>query len=102
MATNDLYGGNLSDPIGADSLAQYFEDAFDDVRQSQFGLDPLPPEGREERMMLFLGIARGLVDYLADHAAAFIIDDHGDSAAWEHDISKDGHVRIRANGSVHP
>ena len=53
-------------------------------------------------MMLFLGIARGIVDYLADHAAALVIDDHGDTDPWEHDANTTGHVRIRADGSLHP
>jgi hypothetical protein len=102
MASNNLYAGRLGDSPGTDSLAAYLEAAFDSIRVNDFGLEPLTPEGREERMMLFLGIAKGIVDYLADHAAAFVIDDHGDSQAWEHDITKTGHVRIRADGTLHP
>lgn len=100
MADDRLFGGtrhNLTD-----SLAQYLEDAFDAVR-GEYGLDPLPAEGRDERMLLFLGIGRGVVDYLLDHAAALFIDDHGDSRPWEHDIDTSGHVRLRdVNGNLHP
>lgn len=103
MANYDnLYAGQRSDGPSTVSLAQYLEDAFDNVRTTEYGLEPLTPEGRDERMMLFLGIARGLVDFLADHAAAFVIDDHGDSQDWEHDIDKTGHVRIRADNVLHP
>jgi hypothetical protein len=102
MAANNLYGGRLGDAPSTDSLANYLESAFDFIRINDYGLDPLTEEGREERMMLFLGIARGIVDYLADHAAALVIDDHGDSDPWEHDINTTGHVRIRADGSLHP
>jgi hypothetical protein len=101
---DNLYAGQRTDPSGTISLAQYLEDAFDEVRTSEYGLDPLStdPAARDERMMLFLGIAQGLVNWLADHPAAFVIDDHGDSQAWEHDIHKTGHVRIRIDGRLHP
>src|SRR4051812_37849493 len=102
MAADELYAGSLGDPPGTDSLAQYLEDAFNDVRVEDFALEPLTPEGRDERMMLFLGIARGVVSYLTDHAAAFVIDDHDDDEAWEHDQDKAGHVRIRADGDLYP
>jgi hypothetical protein len=102
MAADNLYAGRLNDAPGTDSLAQYLEDAFDFIRVNDFELEPLTAEGRDERMMLFLGIARGIVEYLADHSAAFIIDDHADNEPWEHDIDKTGHVRVRANGVVHP
>jgi hypothetical protein len=100
MAVNELKGGRLSDP--ADSLAHYLEEAFDFIRQHDYGLDPLTPEGREERMMLFLGIGRGIVQYLADHAPAFVIDGHDGTETWGHTNIKTGHVRIRAEGALHP
>ena len=62
---NELKGGAKGDL--ADSLALYLEQAFDEVRV-QYGLDPLPAEGRDDRMMLFLGIGRGVVNYLRDFA----------------------------------
>jgi hypothetical protein len=102
MADDNLYAGAKGEPSTTDSLAQYLEASFEDVRVNDFGLEPFTDEGRDERMMMFLGIARGLVNYLADHAAAFVIDDHGDNEDWEHDIDKTGHVRIRADGVLHP
>jgi hypothetical protein len=100
MAGDTLFGGTRTDLT--DSLAQYLEAAFNSVR-TEYGLDPLPEEGQDERMMMFLGIGRGVVDYLLDHAAAFFIDDHGDSEPWEHDIDSNGHVRLRdVDGDLHP
>ncbi len=66
------------------------------------GLDPLPEEGREDQMILFLGLARGIVGYLGDHGEAFDRVDEsrattrgttttatgtcgsGSTAAWDH------------------
>ena len=93
----DQLKGGARDDLG-DSLALYLEQAFDDVR-AEFGLEPLPAEGRDDRLMLFLGIGRGVVDYLRDFEAAFVIERHdladvaGNDSA--HDSNEDGHVRIR-------
>lgn len=100
MASDELKGGRLNN-LG-DSLAEYLEEAFDFIRVNDYELDHLTPEGREERMMLFLGIGRGIVRYLADHAAAFVVDDHNSTETWGHTGTKDGHVRIRAEGDIHP
>ena len=89
---NELKGGAKGDL--ADSLALYLEQAFDEVR-SQYGLDPLPPEGRDDRMMLFLGIGRGVVNYLRDFAPAFVIESHDSSDDSRHDSDEDGHVNIK-------
>ena len=89
---NELKGGSRGDL--ADSLALYLEQAFDEVR-AQYGLDPLPTEGRDDRMMLFLGIGRGVVDYLRDFAPAFVIESHNSADASRHDFDEDGHVNIR-------
>lgn len=89
---NELKGGAKGDL--ADSLALYLEQAFDEVR-AQYGLDPLPPEGRDDRMMLFLGIGRGVVNYLGDFAPAFVIESHNSGDSSRHDFDEDGHVNIR-------
>ena len=88
------------------SLASYLEDAFNDVR-ADYGLEPLPPEGRDDRMMLFLGIAKGIVKYLGEHSEAFVIEAHRDSTNTEdyrHDKDHDGYVRIRVDNDFpdHP
>lgn len=90
MAESELYGGKASDPSDADSLANYLDVAFNDVR-AEFGLDPLPEEGRDERMLIFLAIARGVVRYLADHEQAFVVSSD-DGPAHTHS----GHVQIAA------
>lgn len=91
---NELKGGTRTDL--ADSLALYLEQAFDDVR-AEFGLDPLPVEGRDDRMMLFLGIGRGVVNYLSDFEAAFVVERHNASGDSSHDNDENGHVRIQVD-----
>jgi hypothetical protein len=89
VAAEQLYGGRRSDGPEVDSLANYIERAVNDVRTAEYGLDALPAEGRDDRMMLFLGIARGVVRYLDDHQPAFGIGS-GDGGAHDHG----GHVGI--------
>jgi hypothetical protein len=76
----------------AGSMAEAMEEALDAVR-AEFGFDPLPSEGRADRQLLFLAIARGVVLHLAANDDAFVIRDHGGSAA-QHDDDRDGHVVI--------
>ena len=89
---DQLKGGRRGDLAG--SLALYLEQAFDDVR-AEFGLDPLPAEGRDDRLMLFLGIGRGVVNYLADFEAAFVVERHDAPEPSSHDNDDDGHLRIQ-------
>lgn len=81
--TGDTYPG---------SMAQAIEQALDDVR-GEHGLAPLPADGREDRRMLFMAIARGVVAHLAANDDAFVIREHGGGAA-QHDSDSDGHVVI--------
>jgi hypothetical protein len=93
-------GNSLEAGTGAypeHSLASYFEDELDAARIEQ-GLDPLPEEGRSDRMLLWLGIARGLVRYLGDHGEAFAIESHDSSQDAHHDDDRDGYLRIRVDG----
>jgi hypothetical protein len=92
---NSLEAGTGAHP--EHSLASYFEAELNDVR-GENGLDPLPAEGREDRMMLFLGIARGIVRYLGDHGEAFAIESHDSSHDSGHDDDSDGYLRIRVDG----
>lgn len=92
---NELFAGTRFDT--ADSLAQYMENAFNNVR-SEYGLDPMPVEGKDDRMMLFLGISQGIVDYLRDFREAFVIESHqvgGGTDPSRHDGDDDGYVQIR-------
>lgn len=97
MASDQLKGGRLDD-LG-DSLAEYLEEAFDFIRVHDYDLEHLAPEGQEERMMLFLGLGRGIVRYLAEHAAAFVVDSHTsdgpDATGSRHGDGTRGHVGIR-------
>ena len=92
MASDQLKGGRLNN-LG-DSLAQYLEEAFDFIRVNDYGLDHLTPEGQDERMMLFLGIGQGVVRYLAEHGAAFVVEAHG--ASPSHSDTDTGHIQISA------
>lgn len=88
------------------TLAGYFEEAFNDVRRD-YDLPELPEEGRDDRMMLFLGIARGIVKYLGEHSEAFVVESHrtaDDTEDYRHDRSHDGYVRIRVDNTFpsHP
>lgn len=85
-----IRGGTRTDYAG--SMAEAIEQALDAVR-TEYGFDPLPSEGRADRRMLFLAIARGVVSHLAANDDAFVIRDHGGGAA-QHDDARDGHVVI--------
>lgn len=92
---NELYGGKKGDL--EDSLALYIENAFNSVR-AEYGLDPMPAAGKDDRTMLFLGIARGIVEYLDDFTEAFVIESHTTGGATEpsrHSTTDAGHVQIR-------
>lgn len=85
------------------SLASYLVDGVNEVRADN-GMDPLPEEGREDQMILFLGLARGIVRYLGDHGEAFKIESHESSHDSGHDDDSDGYLRIRVDGGFgdHP
>jgi hypothetical protein len=75
--------------------------------RDDYGLPELPEEGRDDRMMLFLGIARGILKYLGEHSEAFVIESHrtvDDTEDYRHDTDHDGHVRIRVDNTfpTHP
>ena len=89
MPNSELYGGRLADDglDTADSLAGYLESAFEQVR-AEAGLDPLPEDGRRDRLTFMLGIARGVVAYLADNGDALPIPaDH--DASHTHSVTPD-------------
>lgn len=69
-----LYGGSLNG--FADSMAQEIEKALDEAR-IEAGFGPLPAPGNEDdlknRRVLFIAIARGVINHLAKHQQAFEI-----------------------------
>lgn len=64
-----LYAGSFADYT--DSMAQEIETALNNLRQ-QKGLDPLPP-GDQDRQMLFIAIATGVITHLQKKEAALKI-----------------------------
>ena len=63
----ELYGGTLAN--FADSMAEEIEKALNQVR-GEAGLPPLAP-GDRDRRILFIAIARGMINHLKKHEAAF-------------------------------
>jgi hypothetical protein len=70
---DELYGGNLTDY--ADSMAEEMEIALNQVR-GEAGLDSLP-SGDTDRQMLFIAIARGVINHLQKKKNAFEIQVNG-------------------------
>lgn len=89
----DVLDGGAGLP-NENSLAGYFEEELDAVRRER-GLDPLPEDGRDDRMLMWLSIARGLVRYLDDNTAAFVVEAHDSGSGSRHDEDSDGYVRIQ-------
>ena len=75
------------------SLASSIESAFDSVR-AEYGLDPLPADGTDDRRMLYLAIARGIVEYVAANEDAFVVPRHASGTTGRHALHVDGHLRI--------
>lgn len=70
---DELYGGKLT--TFADSMAEEMEIALNQVR-TEAGLDPLP-SGDPDRRMLFIAIARGVINHLQKKKDAFEIEVNG-------------------------
>lgn len=70
---DELYGGNLADY--EDSMAEEMEIALNQVR-GEAGLDSLP-SGDTDRQMLFIAIARGVINHLQKMKNAFEIQVNG-------------------------
>jgi hypothetical protein len=68
---NELKGGSRTS--FSNSLAEMIEIELDNVR-SQYGLEALTSENKEDLRPLLLGISRGIVRYLGDNPEAFMID----------------------------
>lgn len=65
----ELYGGSIDS--FADSMAEEMELALNEVREEE-GLDALP-QGDPDRRMLFIAIARGVINHLEKKNEAFDI-----------------------------
>lgn len=71
----ELYGGSIED--FADSMAYEIEVALNAVRAEE-GLDPLPA-GDRDRRILFIAIARGVINHLQKKNQAFEIEYQDDA-----------------------
>jgi hypothetical protein len=67
-----LYGGTLVDFDTTDNMARAIEDAYRQVRINAGITQPLPsgPNAQDMRL-LFLAVARGVIQHLAAHPQAF-------------------------------
>lgn len=72
-----LYGGSFT--AYETSMAAEIEDALNDLRQEK-GLEALPANDTD-RQMLFIAIARGVINHLKTNEAAFVIHFHVDTAS---------------------
>ncbi|MFQ5793432.1 MAG: hypothetical protein ACE5JP_00075 [Candidatus Bipolaricaulia bacterium] len=84
----ELYGGSLNEPQGQfeNSMAGEIEKALNDLRAKE-GMDPIPL-GNRDRRMLFIAIARGVINHLKNNEQAFQI--HLEDGTHTHD----GHPTI--------
>jgi hypothetical protein len=53
----------------ANSMAQAIEDAMQDEWGHYHGGESLPDQGRQDRLIMFKAVARGVLGYLAQHQA---------------------------------
>ena len=69
---DQLYGGTLADFDTTDNMARAIEDAYSQMRISAGITEPLPsgPNAQDMRL-LFLAVARGVIQHLAAHPQAF-------------------------------
>jgi hypothetical protein len=84
---NQLYGGTLADFDVTDNMAKEIENAFAAMRVSAGITQPLPSGANAKDMrIMFLAIARGVIQHLQNNPAAFAVEVHGDS------LTSDGNV----------
>ncbi len=69
-AADKLYAGNFND--FSDSMASEIETAFGELLQEK-GKAPLDSKGQDDRRMLFIAIARGVVRHLQKKQTSFVI-----------------------------
>lgn len=67
---DELYGGSLGS--FADSMADEIEQALNAVRK-EAGMEPLPTSDAKDRHILFVAIARGVINHLKAKEKAFQI-----------------------------
>jgi hypothetical protein len=88
-----LFPGKVDPPGGAnfvlaDSLAQAIDNEFVAALQAVKGIAP-PADGADDRKLLFLAIARGILRYLQDRPHAWHAVNNGGIFGHEHDVTVD-------------
>jgi hypothetical protein len=78
----------LDDTALEESMAMAMEQAMGDV-YSKMKEQSLPDMGKEDRRLLFVAIARGILQYLDDHQGAIGAVSGAEPAAHEHDVVLD-------------
>jgi hypothetical protein len=78
MADRQLYGGTMDNFAG--SMAEEIEKAFTAVRAEE-GKDPVPPENRDDLRLLYIAIARGVINHLKASEQAFAVTVNGTNPA---------------------
>lgn len=85
-----LYGGKLDAFAG--SMAEEMEKALNQVRTEQ-GMAALPT-GDRDRRMLFIAIARGIINHLEKKQTAFTIE-YGNTGAGTDQHNHEGYTKIK-------
>jgi hypothetical protein len=84
---NQLYGGTLPDFETTDNMAREIENAFTAMRISAGITQPLPTGASANDMrIMFLAIARGVIQHLKNNPKAFAVEVTGGS------LTSDGSV----------
>jgi hypothetical protein len=73
-----LYGGTMAS--FADSMAEEIEKAFTAVR-TENGKDPVPAANRDDLRLLYIAIARGVINHMKKKEQAFAVSVNGTNPA---------------------
>jgi hypothetical protein len=71
-----LYAGTLADFDSSDNMAREIENAYADVRKNEAGYSdpPFTSDNAKDLRMLFIAVARGVINYLHNHPQAFQVN----------------------------
>lgn len=75
----------IDDTALANSMAKAMEEELDDLHTKLKGA-ALPDQGREDRRMLFVAIARGVLRYLHEHQVAVETSTEDGDGNHAHDV----------------
>jgi hypothetical protein len=71
-----LYAGTLADFDTTDNMAKEIENAYAEVRKIEGGYSepPFTSDNAKDLRMLFIAVARGMINYLHKHPQAFQVN----------------------------